>query len=202
VDNTAELARMALGTETEADLLTNDELMFLMNHLDNIFDSTDGKQRSSNFCCCFRGGGQVSNGDLEESGGGCGGNKVGDKFNSKAIRVGALERASSGLSACLIVDPVTRAKIDTNPQKAMLDEIQETNDAELIELHDYIVNKRAFVKVYPNGKRDEGREGWVLQDFMNKSEMLGADLEPHHVIALRLCMFELYYFFVAENHSH
>jgi hypothetical protein len=103
--------------------------------------------------------------------------------------VGSLETASSGLSACLIIDRDTRAKIDANPLKAMQDEIQKTNDAELIELYDYIVNKKSFVKVYPNGKRDEGREGWVLQDFMNEAKKLGADLEPQHVVALRLCMF-------------
>jgi hypothetical protein len=182
---------MALGTETEADLLTNDEFMFLMNHLDNIRGGgTDGKQSNSTFCCCFRGNKEKSAGDLEEgSGGNGGGNNAGDKFNSKALRVGSLETASSGLSACLIIDRDTRAKIDANPLKAMQDEIQKTNDAELIELYDYIVNKKSFVKVYPNGKRDVGWVGWVLQDFMNEAKKLGADLEPQHVVALRLCMF-------------
>ncbi len=51
---------------------------------------------------------------------------------------------------------------------------------------DYILHKPATVKKFPNGMRDEGHEGMLLQDFVQHEHARVAELEEAEVVALRL----------------
>jgi hypothetical protein len=69
---------------------------------------------------------------------------------------------------------------------AMLAEAGAYGNAEVSELYDYVINQPASAKQYPNGVRDEGREGMRLADFMAHEYVKIAKLTEPEVAALRL----------------
>ena len=60
------------------------------------------------------------------------------------------------------------------------------NDTEVTEHFDYVLNQASSEKEYPNGTRDQGRNGVTLQHFLDQPQYRDAGLQRAHVIALRL----------------
>ena len=57
---------------------------------------------------------------------------------------------------------------------------------EVVDHFDYVVNQKSSEKEYPNGTRDQGRNGVTLQHFLDHEICQKAGLRREHVIALRL----------------
>ena len=77
-------------------------------------------------------------------------------------------------------EPNNTAEIENAQNEA------ERNDAEgIMSLLDYVINQPSSEKIYSNGKRDEGRNGMRLEDFMKHPNVAKAQLKRPHVIALR-----------------
>ena len=62
----------------------------------------------------------------------------------------------------------------------------EENKSEVVDHFKYVVDAPSSEKEYPNGTRDQGRNGVRLQHFMEQDECREAALTREHVIALRL----------------
>jgi hypothetical protein len=112
----------------------------------------------------------------------------GEKFLSdpKQLVVGEFKEAAKGVAHFSGFD-----EDDLNLQvarglEAMQEEVEKFGNAEVLEMYDYVVNQSSSPKEYPNGIRDEHRDAWLLEDFLQDESAKVAGLKRAEVAALRL----------------
>ena len=158
IDNRKQLDLLELGVQKAEDLLDTNQKAYLMNHLKSMKKSG------------------LSSGVDD------------DKFlGTNELICGALENLTEGLQSFLNVSDQKMSTIRQNPEQAMINEVNELGEPEVIELLKYIREEPVSYKQYANGVRDQGRRpGMQLQDFMDHKNVKSASLKREHVIALRL----------------
>ena len=114
-------------------------------------------------------------------------NGVGRFIGTRELVTGVVEEATAGLSNYMCIDKAKVQTIMKNGEQAIITEIHQLGDMEVIGMLNYILNEPCSEKSYPNGIRDKGRSPTMhLIDFVNDENAVGAGLERAHVIALRL----------------
>ena len=161
IDNRKQLDLLELGVQKAEDLLDTSQKAYLMNHVKSM------KVRS-----------KISDGSGVD----------GDKFlGTNELICGALENLTEGLQSFLNVSDQKMSNIRQNPEQAIINEVNELGEPEVIELLKYIREEPVSEKQYANGVRDQGRRpGMQLEDFMDHENVKSASLKREHVIALRL----------------
>ena len=140
--------------------LTDSERALVMKHLEDTENGRNGSSSSSNS----------------------------SKFvSSEALVSGSMQHAKMGLRKYLCVGKEKVQTIMKNGEQAIITEINQLGDTEVIGMLNYILNEPCSEKSYPNGIRDKGRSPTMhLIDFVQDENAVGAGLERAHVIALRL----------------
>ncbi len=100
---------------------------------------------------------------------------------------GEFDHAAKGFYKLLNVseDEVFRRR-GLDSVAAIEEEVRAFGDSDVSEQLHYILQLPASLKECPNGLRDKGHEGMVLQDFVEHEHSKTADLNKAEVVALRL----------------
>ena len=159
IDNRKHHSKLALGSMRKGDLLTSIEKEILIEKLDSF---TNQKKKESTVTGI-------------------------DKFASSELITGVVTDAAGGLAAYLCInDTILSRAHSPDAEQAIIDEVTELGNPEVSDLLKYIRIERTSEKEYANGIRDEGREGKMLEDFLQHPYAKTASLSRAHVIALRL----------------
>ena len=166
-----------LGAESADDVLNTDQKAQLMEHLKKMKPVTAKS--------------------LEE--GNCDDSHQGKFLGTHELITGALKHSTQGLQSFLCISTEYMKRMMLNPEKTIIEEVNNLGDPEIIGLLDYIINQPVSEKVYKNaGKdstRDKGRApGTCLKDFMQNENAIKGNLNRWHVIALRLYTTKAYKF--------
>ena len=108
------------------------------------------------------------------------------KFTSRELVTGNVLGAAKGLDAFLCLTEDEERYIHANGEKAIVEEVAALGDHGVSAALNYVLYEATSEKKFPNGVRDVGRVGWVLEDFMKQDSCKRAGLRRPHVIALRL----------------
>ncbi len=112
----------------------------------------------------------------------------GERFVAEArdLICGEFEQAARGFYKLLHVNEsevYDRARAGV---AAIEEEVRALGDRNVSEQLNYILRQRASEKMFPNGLRDKGHAGMLLQDFVQHKHAVAAELEEREVVALRL----------------
>lgn len=102
------------------------------------------------------------------------------------IVIGVPVQAARGLRDFLCCETVEYFNRLAQGIDGIYQECVAIGDPELLENYDYVLNQRSSEKPYPNGIRDRGRSGAVLDDFLRHPFSKQAKLTRAEVFALRL----------------
>ena len=166
IDNRKHHSKLALGSMKRGDLLTSIEKEILLEKLDSFTNQKKTTEPLPNTTSSTKN---------------C------DKFASSELITGVVTDAAGGLAAFLCIDDTTlRRAHGPDAEQAIVDEVAALGNTEVSELLKYIRIERTSEKEYANGIRDKGREGKMLEDFLQHPYAKTAALSRAHVIALRL----------------
>jgi hypothetical protein len=104
----------------------------------------------------------------------------------KDLVCGEFAHAAKGFYRLLNVSEDEIAQLALSGVAAIVKEVSELGDRDVIEQLDYILWQTAEEKMFPIGMRDKGHAGMRLEDFVNHEHSLSVGLQEAEVVALRL----------------
>jgi hypothetical protein len=104
----------------------------------------------------------------------------------KDLVCGEFAHAAKGFYRLLNVSEDEIFKRALSGVAAIVKEVSELGDRDVIEQLDYILWQTAEEKMFPIGMRDKGHAGMRLEDFVNHEHSLSVGLQEAEVVALRL----------------
>ncbi len=114
--------------------------------------------------------------------------KTADRFaiGPNDLICGEFEHAAKGFYKLLNVPEKDIIRLGLDGVAAIEEEVRALGDTDVSEQLHYILHLPASLQSCPNGMRDQGHEGMVLQDFVEHEHSKTADLNEAEVVALRL----------------